>query len=160
MEAVSLRPETVEDELFLFRVYASTRVEELAATGWAEPLKDSFLRMQYAAQRSGYNASHPRASFDVVLVEGEAAGRLYVDRGADAIHLIDIALLPEHRGRGVGTQLVRALLAEAGASGRRVTLNVGRSNRARGLYERLGFRAVRDGEVYVDFEWRPPDGDR
>ena len=71
--------------------------------------------------------------------------------------MIDIALLPEHRGRGVGTQLVRALLAEANAGGRRVTLNVERSNRARGLYERLGFQIVRDGEVYVDLEWIPPD---
>jgi ribosomal protein S18 acetylase RimI-like enzyme len=157
VDSVSLRPEIVDDEPFLYRVYASTRIEELAATGWSEAVKDSFLRMQYAAQRSAYSASHRRASFDVVLVEGEAAGRLYVDRGPDAIQVIDIALLPKHRGLGVGTQLFRALLAEAGAGGRRVTLNVERSNRARGLYERLGFRMVRDGEVYVDLEWIPPD---
>jgi ribosomal protein S18 acetylase RimI-like enzyme len=160
VESVSLRPETVDDEPFLYRVYASTRVEELAATGWAEAVKDSFLRMQYAAQRSAYAASHPRASFDVVLVEGEPAGRLYVDRVPDAIQVIDIALLPKHRGRGVGTQLVRALLAEANAGGRRVTLNVVRSNRARGLYQRLGFHIVRDREVYVDLEWIPPDAAR
>jgi ribosomal protein S18 acetylase RimI-like enzyme len=160
VESVSLRPETVDDEPFLYRVYASTRVEELAATGWAEADKDSFLRMQYAAQRSAYRASHPRASFDVVLVAGEAAGRLYVDRGPDAIQVIDIALLPEHRARGVGTQLVRTLLAEAGAGARRVTLSVERSNRARGLYERLGFHIVRDGEVYLELEWIPPDATR
>jgi ribosomal protein S18 acetylase RimI-like enzyme len=152
---VGLRPATQADEDFLYRVYASTRVDELAGTGWDEPSKEAFVRMQYDAQARAYRAGHPRASFDVVLIGGRPAGRLYVDRDTEAIHLIDIALLPENRARGAGTKLLEALIQEGKTDGRRVTLNVERSNRARALYERLGFRVVHTGEVYLDLEWSP-----
>jgi ribosomal protein S18 acetylase RimI-like enzyme len=152
----ALRPATAADEPFLYRVYASTRAEELAAWGWEEAATEAFLRMQYEAQRRSYRTGHPRASFDVVLLGGSPAGRLYVDRNAETIHVVDIALLPQHRGAGVGTHLLEALLRESEAGGRAVSLSVERSNRrARGLYARLGFEVVRHGEVYLDLESRP-----
>ncbi|HWF52034.1 MAG TPA: GNAT family N-acetyltransferase [Solirubrobacteraceae bacterium] len=155
-ECVALRPATVADECFLFGLYASTRQVELAATGWDERAKGAFLRMQFAAQRRSYGADYPRASFDVIIVAGRPAGRLCVDRDADAIHVIEIALLPEFRDRGVGTQILEGLLEEGAAVGRLVSLRVERDNRARRLYERLGFQLARDGEVYLGLEWVPP----
>ena len=56
--------------------------------------------------------------------------------------MIDIALLPDHRGRGIGARLLRDVLHEATAAGLPVRLSVERSNPARSLYERLGFRTV------------------
>ncbi|MDQ6777591.1 MAG: GNAT family N-acetyltransferase [Actinomycetota bacterium] len=156
-EAISIdrRPATEADENFLYRLYASTRVEELAGTGWDESSKEAFLRMQYDAQTRSHRAGHPQASFDIILIDGRPAGRLCVDRDAEAIHVIDLALLPDHRGRSVGTQLLEELVQEGRTDGRRVTLNVERSNRARSLYERLGFRVIHTGEVYLDLEWSP-----
>jgi ribosomal protein S18 acetylase RimI-like enzyme len=154
---VALRPATDGDEPFLYRVYGSTRGEELAVTGWDDAAMEAFLRMQYEAQRRAYRAAYPKASFDVVVVDERDAGRLYVDRaGTGSLRVIDIALLPEHRGAGVGTHLLESLLREGEAGGHPVRLSVERSNRRAGeLYARLGFEVVRDGEVYLELECRP-----
>jgi GNAT superfamily N-acetyltransferase len=141
--------------MFLYTVYASTRAEELAVVPWDDAQKDSFLRMQFEAQDRWYREQMPGASFDVVLVEGEPAGRLYVDRRDDEIRIVDIALLPEHRGHGVGTSLLGELLSEADAAGKRVTIHVERLNPAMQLYERLGFSVAEDKGVYLFLERRP-----
>jgi ribosomal protein S18 acetylase RimI-like enzyme len=93
-------------------------------------------------------------AFDVVLVEGEPAGRLYVDRRDDEIRIVDIALLPEHRGHGIGTSLLGELLSEADAARKRVTIHVERLNPARRLYERLGFSVAEDKGIYLFLERR------
>ncbi len=67
---------------------------------------------------------------------------------------MDIALLPEHRGRGIGTRLVQDVLDEARASGRSVSLHVEETNPAKRLYERMGFVDVEDRGVYILMEWR------
>lgn len=152
---VALRPVTPEDEPFLERVYASTRAEELALFPWSEEQKEEFVRSQHRAQQAHYDANHPNASFQIVLIDGSPAGRMYMQRAEDGIHLLDIALLPEHRGAGVGTALLEGLLAEADERGVKVTAHVERHNRALALYGRLGFRQIADGEVYLLIE-RPP----
>jgi ribosomal protein S18 acetylase RimI-like enzyme len=146
---VELRPVEPGDEGFLYQVYASTRTEELAAVPWDDAAKEAFLRMQFSAQDSYYREQMPDASYQVVVVEDELIGRLYVDRRDDEICIVDIALLPEHRRRGFGTALLRKLLAEADATGKRVTIHVERFNPALRLYERLGFVQVKDEGVYV-----------
>jgi ribosomal protein S18 acetylase RimI-like enzyme len=105
--------------------------------------------MQFAAQDRYYHDQMPEASYQVVLVDGEPAGRLYVDRRRDEIHIVDIALLPEHRGRGLGTTLMRDVLDEADAAAKPVTIHVERFNRALRLYERLGFAQVEEQGVYL-----------
>ena len=122
---------------------------------WDDAQKDAFVRMQFGAQDRWYREQMPEASYQVLLVNGEPAGRLYVDRRDDEIRVVDISLLPEHRGRGVGTALMRELFAEADASGKRVTIHVERFNRALRLYERLGFSHVEERGVHLLLE-RPP----
>ena len=156
MAQVLLRPAVDGDESLLYGIYASSRTEELAPAGWDDATLEAFLRMQHAAQDRSFRAGHPDASRDVIVIAGDDAGRLYVDRSRPAIHVIDIALLPDYRGQGAGTRLLQALLEEAGCAQRRVTLNVERGNRVRRLYERLGFHVLRDGGVYLDLEWVPP----
>ncbi|MGN6372582.1 MAG: GNAT family N-acetyltransferase [Solirubrobacteraceae bacterium] len=150
--SVTLRPIAPEDEPFLLRVYASTRAEELALFPWSDERKDEFVRSQHRAQQAHYDANHPHASFQLVLVDGSPAGRLYVQRADDGIHLLDIALLPDYRGTGIGTALLEDLLAEADERAVRVTAHVERHNRALKLYERLGFREIANREVYLLIE--------
>ena len=139
---------------FLLRVYASTRDEELALTGWDEGQKSAFLTMQFNAQHRHYHEYFPAAAFDIIVVGGEDAGRLYVHRSEGEIRLIDIALLPEHRNRGVGSALLRPLLEEARAGRQAVVLHVEQNNRAVRLYTRLGFKSVQFDGMYGMFVWR------
>ncbi|MFW6077993.1 MAG: GNAT family N-acetyltransferase [Gemmatimonadota bacterium] len=152
---LALRDATPDDRELLYRVYASTRREELAAVPWSGEQKDAFLRMQFDAQDRHYREHYADAAFHVVERHGEPVGRLYVARWPDEIRIVDIALLPEHRGRGIGTALLEALLAEADAAGSGVSIHVERFNRARRLYERLGFAEVEDRGVYLLMK-RPP----
>jgi GNAT superfamily N-acetyltransferase len=155
MSAYSLRPIEPTDMETLFRVYASTRVEELSVVAWSDEQKEAFLRQQFEAQHAHYQQHYTGASFDVILVEGRPAGRLYVGRWAREIRMVDIALLPEHRGQGLGAAIVGDLLEEGRRSGKPVSIHVERYNPALRLYERLGFRVLEDKGVYLLMEWSP-----
>lgn len=147
--AYRLRPARAEDRDFLLRVYASTREEELRLVDWSDDQKAAFVGMQFDAQDSYYREHYEPATFDVIEVDGEPAGRLYVARWEDDIRIIDIALLPEYRGRGIGTALLRELLDEAAACAKRLSIHVEVNNPARQLYERLGFVPVEERGVYL-----------
>jgi GNAT superfamily N-acetyltransferase len=154
-EAVTRRPVEPGDEEFLCALYASTREEELAPVPWSAEEKAAFLRSQFAAQDRHYHERYPGARFEVIFAGGEPIGRLYVDRWPSEIRLMDIALVPSHRGRGIGGRLVRELMAEAAAAGKRLSIHVERFNPALRLYERLGFHPAGDEGVYLLMEWRP-----
>jgi GNAT superfamily N-acetyltransferase len=156
MIAMRLRRATDGDRDFLLEVYGSTRAAELALVDWDDATKRAFVEQQFEAQDSYYRRYYPGATFDVVMVDGEPSGRLYVDRWADEIRVIDIALLPAARGRGVGTTLLRSLMDEARAAGKPLTIHVEHGNPARRLYERLGFRPAGDeGQIHVLMRWEP-----
>jgi GNAT superfamily N-acetyltransferase len=150
---VSLRPITPEDDSFLAGVYASTRAEELAVTGWSDEEKAVFCRRQYDAQLAHYRENYPGALLQVIEKAGVPVGRLYVARWEREIRIMDIALLPEHRGAGIGAQLLRDLQDEARSAGKTLSIHVERFNPALRLYERLGFRQVEDKGVYLLMQW-------
>src|ERR1700740_3357145 len=110
---IILRPERAEDQEFLFTVYASTRVAELSLVPWPESQKQDFLKMQFDLQTKHYHEYYPNAAYQIVLLAERPIGRFYVHRGKDQILLIDIALLPEYRGKGIGGELLKNLLGEA-----------------------------------------------
>ena len=155
---IQLRPIRPEDQPFLHQVYASTRAEELAQVDWDDEQKNNFLAMQFNAQHSHYMEHFPDASFQVILREEVPVGRLYVDRRSDEIRVIDIALLPDFQREGIGSGLLKTLLAEAGNSCLPVRIHVERNNPAMSLYDRLGFRQIEDQGVYLLMEWTPGSG--
>jgi len=152
---VTLRPATDDDRVFLLEVYAGTRAEELAQVPWDDGQKRAFVEMQFHAQASHYRDARPEATYDVILADGEPVGRLIVDRAQPELHIVDIALLPTARGRGIGGELLGRLLEEADADGRDVSIYVELQNRARSLYERLGFEEVERDGVYALMRRRP-----
>lgn len=153
MASITLRPRREADEPFLQELYASTRAEEMALTPWPEETKRQFLMSQYSMQKQHYDAHYPGARFAVIERDRIPIGRLYTQIAAAGSVLIDISLLPEYRGQGIGTPLLRQFLHEAGT---RVTCHVENHNPARRLYQRLGFRETGESfGPYVKMEWTP-----
>ncbi len=152
---ISFRAIKDDDLEFLFEVYASTREEELKITPWTAEEKAGFLSMQFQAQHAHYQEHYGDASFDIILSEETPIGRLYLHRGKDEFRIVDIALLSEYRGQGIGGKIMRDILDEAQASGKAVRIHVEHNNPAMHLYERLGFTKVKDMGVYYLMEWLP-----
>jgi len=150
------RPIGEADLPFLARLYASTRMEELAVTVWSDAQKISFLQSQFDAQHAHYQKHYTGSEFFVVEQAGAAIGRLYLARWTSEHRIVDIALLPEHRGRGWGTALLFDLLDEAVAAGKAVTIHVEKFNPAMSLYRRLGFVAAGEEGAYDLMRWQPP----
>ncbi|HWD07584.1 MAG TPA: GNAT family N-acetyltransferase [Actinomycetota bacterium] len=151
--AFALRPRQADDEPFLRALYAGTREGELATLPWSPAEKQAFLARQFDARERHYRAEFPAAEDLIVEVVGQPAGRLEVDRDAQRLLIVDLAVARAFRGRGIGTALLHRLLAESTRSGRPVRLHVEQFSRARSLYERLGFRSIAESPPYLLMEW-------
>jgi GNAT superfamily N-acetyltransferase len=154
--STSLRPATPDDAEFLYAVYASTRQEELALSGWGEAEVQTFLREQFRLQDHHYRTHFEGAEYWVIEAGGSPAGRLYLHQRPEALVLVDIALLPAWRGCGIGERLVRDVLERAAGLGFPVELHVEYFNRAQTLYLRLGFVAGAVNGPYIQMRWMPP----
>jgi GNAT superfamily N-acetyltransferase len=152
---ITLRPATEADDGFIFDCYASTREQELAQVPWTAEQKESFVRMQYTAQKNHYPAESPRASHDVIYVDATPVGRIYLDRRQDALHILDITVLPQHRNHGTGALLLRRLLDEAGRAAKPVTIYVESFNPSVRFFERLGFRKDQEKGFHLLMKWQP-----
>ena len=148
---LSLREATAADEEFLYEVYASTRIEELAGLGWDEQQKHAFIRMQFLARERTY----PRVDNRIIVLHDRAVGRILVERNEAEILLRDVALLPAYRNAGIGGRLVRDLIKEADAAGKPLRLHVLATSPAVRLYERLGFGRTGDDGTYLEMKWIP-----
>ena len=151
---LTFRRITEADLPFLAHLYASTRMDELAVTGWTDELKAQFLDMQFRAQHTHYQQYYPQADWLLTMRAGEDVGRLYIERWPSQHCIIDIAFLPEHRGKGLGEALLRDLLDEAAAAGKDVSIHVEKFNPAMRLYRRLGFVTEQDKGVYDLMRWK------
>ena len=155
MPLLSLRPSTEADEAFLLAVYASTREAELAATGWSTEQKHAFCAQQFHAQQGHYRQHYLTAQYFVIEAEKVPAGRLYVDHWEKEIRVVDISLLPEFRGQGIGTHLLSDLQKQAQSASKVLSIHVEAFNPAKRLYERLGFVLTEDKGMYHFMTWTP-----
>ena len=153
--AVTLRQARADDEEFIHTVYGSAREQELAMTPWDEAQRAAFVRFQSSAQQRYYQSAFPDATQDIILYDGEPIGRLYVDRREDEIRILDITLLTAWRGQGLGTPLLRELMAEAAQTRKRLTIYNESYNRSRTLFERLGFAPIESDGLNILFAWYP-----
>lgn len=156
IQLLSFRPVQPSDQDFLRAVYASTRREELAITGWDDGQKAIFLELQFSAQHHHYQQHYKDAEFLVILSGNQPIGRFYIARWPEEIRIVDLALLPEFRNVGYGSKILGDLISEARAAGKPVTLHVERFNPALRLYQRLGFVKIGEQGVYDAMRW--PDG--
>jgi ribosomal protein S18 acetylase RimI-like enzyme len=146
---IGYRPLTDADLPFVAALYASTRQEELAQTGWPQAAIDAFLLSQHEAQHAHYALHY--AGMEWLIIQdaaGAPIGRLYLAEWTSEFRIVDIALLPDARGRGIGRAVLEDVLALAQGAGKPASIHVEKNNPARRLYERLGFRSAEDKGVY------------
>lgn len=149
---ISARPAGSDDQDFLFQVYCSTRQEEVHSWGWTAEQAAAFLRMQFDARRRSYAAAYPSGVESILDEGGTPIGSLLVRRSPKEIQLVDIALLPDYRNRGIGTRIISELIREAANSKAALRLSVLAGNPAIRLYERLGFLVTDKGTMYLEME--------
>jgi GNAT superfamily N-acetyltransferase len=153
---LTLRPVTTEDDAFLVALYGSTREEELSQAQWANGQREVFVRWQFDLQRREYEARFPDARYQLILIDEQPAGRIWIGEDEEQIRLLDIALLPQFQKRGAGTILLKELMKEAAGGGKLLRHMVFvLNNDAHRFYERLGFVVIEDIGAYKHMEWRP-----
>ena len=150
----TLRPVQDEDEMLLLEIYSSTRADEMALVPWDEAQKQAFLQMQFSAQQKHYRAYFPHATHEMILAEGQPVGRLYIDRRETEIRILDVTLLPQARGHGIGTQILPDIMKEADHRNQSCSIYVESFNRSLGLFQRLGFVKIEESGALWLMEWR------
>jgi ribosomal protein S18 acetylase RimI-like enzyme len=155
---LTLRPERDEDREFRYRLFCASRQPEFALV-FPPPVYQQVMAHQFHAQTAGYRTQFPQARFDIVELEGRPIGRIVVDRPGDMLHIVDQAIVPELRRRGIGTAIMQALMEEARAAKLPVQLEVASENDPSAqLYLRLGFLPIEHVPLYIRMEWRPAAG--
>ncbi len=139
---VTLRIVSESDRGFLLDLYADSRAAELAPVPWTDAQKRAFLEMQFAAQSTSYAENHPGATHEIICADGNAVGRLYLSRQPGVFHILDILIATASRNKGIGSQILAGILAEADRAGEPITIYVETFNPSLGLFKRLGFQPI------------------
>lgn len=154
MLTLAFQPASPADESFLLDLYSQGRAGEMALVPWTGEQKAAFLCAQFQAQRSHYETHYPQSAHLIIRQGEEPVGRLWVDRAADRIHVLDLAVHPLHQCNGIGSTVLRSLMAEAAAAGLPLTIYVESFNPARRLFQRLGFADQSETGLHVLMAWR------
>ena len=150
---VTLRPAQPDDEAFLATVYGSTREQELAMVPWTAEQREAFIRFQYTAQLTHYQTEYPQAEHSVIMLGDSRVGRIYLDRRENEFRILDITLLPQHRGLGIGTPIIRRVMEEAAQAGKSVSINLDSFSQSQRLFERLEFKPTDTTGFHTLFVW-------
>jgi ribosomal protein S18 acetylase RimI-like enzyme len=154
---LQLRPERDEDASFRFKLFCESRAAEFALLQLDPAAFEQLMRFQFHAQTVTYRTNFPDARFDIVERDGAPIGRIVVNRPGTLLHIVDQAIVPELRNRGLGTAIMKALMDEAAGNGLPVRLKVASTNDpSMRLYLRLGFAPIRSEPLFIEMEWRAP----
>jgi GNAT superfamily N-acetyltransferase len=154
-DAITLRDALPADRAFLLALYTSTRADEFAQLGWPVEMERSFMQMQFEAQRGDYERRHPGAPCQIIELRRCPIGRLWVAQDGRCLTVLDITLIAQLRGHGIGTDCLLRVQRRAAAARLDVELQAVLGDPARHLYERLGFRSIGDNGVRQAMVWTP-----
>lgn len=152
-----LRPECAEDQDFRYRLFCNSRPPEWDLVPLDPHVREQLMRHQFQAQTVTYAARFPQARFDIIELEQRPIGRIVVNRPGSVVHIVDHAIVPELRSRGLGTAIMHFLMDEAAAAGLPVRLKVADANDpSLRLYLRLGFTPIETAPAYIEMQWKTP----
>jgi RimJ/RimL family protein N-acetyltransferase len=153
-DGITRRPERAEDLPFLAALFRSSALPELARMPVDDATKDALVRMQFASQTATYRAQFPQARFEIIEQRGTPVGRIVVDPGGEVACIVDLALLPECRGRGIGGMILADVMRQFAAPKRRVQCKVLAHNEASlRMCRRVGFVPTAALPPFLQLEW-------
>jgi len=151
VENILLKSANDDDDKFLREVFFDSRRVELEFSGLPLEQINSLLSMQYAAQKQSYKASFPNSHQFIVKIDNKKAGQLLINSEQTAVKIIDIAVLSDFRGKGIGSFLLEKLKSDY----EMINLMVFKMNfGAIRLYEKHGFIVTADTGSYLEMEWK------
>ena len=142
------------DSPFIEKVYRSTRENELLFTNWTEEQKKTFVLMQLNAQLADYKRNYKGATYELVFFNKQPVGCLYLWETNYEIRVLDISLLPEFRGNGIGSSILKEIIVSARLKNKFISLHVEHNNPAKKLYERLGFKGKSSSDTHEYMEYK------
>ena len=148
---ISFRAVEPSDDPFLLRLFVSVRGEELSMLPFEPHVINQVIEQQFNAKQTHYLKHFGHADWRIILLEGEPVGYVVIE-DAETLHFVDLALLSEFRGQGIGGAIFR----EEMEKGRPITFTTEFNNPARRLYERLGFVITGEDGIYLQMRWDPP----
>jgi ribosomal protein S18 acetylase RimI-like enzyme len=150
------REETPPDGDFRFELFCRSRPNDEDFSFLPSDIRQTLLRQQFLAQDAGYRADFPNARFEIIECDGQSVGRVVTVALPDSLFVLDVAILPDWQGRGIGATILREICASAGRDGLAARLDVLVSNaQALRLFRRLGFEPVARSEVFMTLESSP-----
>lgn len=152
-DTISLRPLKADEEDFWREVFYDSVRSHFEALQMPDDDLNRLLEMQFQAQSNDYGSNYPNASNSVIEHRGVRVGRVILSTEHNDLHLVDIAILTEFRGRGIGTRILAWLCDQSRASGLPIRFYVEKLNPAARLYERMGFKVVEDLEMHFRLSW-------
>jgi len=150
---ITLRPVTAQDREFLLQAYAAGREFELSLVPWDEAMKRAFVEHQFDAQNAHYQQEMPGSTHEIIVIDNEPGGRIYLHRTPTEIAILDLVVLPRFRKQGVATRLISDLQAEAAREGKSIRIFIENFNSAASLLQKLGFTVTSDDGVNRRYEW-------
>lgn len=154
-DPMRLRNAVSGDAEFCRLLYASTR-DDLRQLPLEQAMIDALIAMQQQAVETGQRTNFPDAQTLILEYGDVPAGRMVLDTGGQPWRLVDLALMPAMRKRGLASALLAALQQRARSEGAGIGLAVMRTNaQALHLYQRHGFTIVSGNDIAHDMVWLP-----
>jgi ribosomal protein S18 acetylase RimI-like enzyme len=143
---IGFRRATEADLDFLYALHVATMKEYVDRTwGWDD-----------AQQEAAYRRNHDPGAIQIITRDGQDIGMLYAEEREAEVFVAHIEISPEYQGRGIGSSILRGIVAEAALRQKTVSLRVLRVNPARSLYERLGFKIVEETTTHFSMRTSLP----
>jgi GNAT superfamily N-acetyltransferase len=155
MEPLILRRGGPEDEALRFELFAAEKALEFERIGLTEDQYRSLLEMQYRGRGWSYAAQHSELEEWILCTQaGSGVGRYLLEETVKGIRVLDLAVLPQWRGRGIATEVLQMLAQRCCALGVALSLRVVKDNPAVQLYARLGLRVIAEDAISYEMIWR------
>jgi ribosomal protein S18 acetylase RimI-like enzyme len=140
---LTLRKATIADSEFAFQTKKAALGRYIEQVwGWDEE-----------EQRRLHEDRFARRDYQVIRSKHTDVGILVSERLPDHVAVYQLFVLPEHQGKGIGTECMERILAEAAGAGLPVRLDVLKVNQqALRFYRSLGFRSVGGTETHIRME--------